>query len=131
MSIREYIQRQKERHFLYRDGDKLALQKASLEKERKELQERRNLENSVRAEQKKISELRSAPAKERMANIRSVFQGLKKAAERSNAAVSKFSNSDTKSPFSGGGNPFGPDPKINKTETAKPKARQIVINIKE
>lgn len=127
MNIREYIQRKKEEHFLYRDTDKLALQKASLEKERKELQARRALESSVRAEQKQISELRSAPRKERMASISRGFQGFKKAAENVNKGISKFSNSESKSPFSSGGNPFGPDPKVDKKPADRP--RQIVINI--
>lgn len=127
MNIREYIQRKKEEHFLYRDSDKLQLQKASLEKERKELQARRALESSVRAEQKQISELRSAPRKERMAGISRGFQGLKKAADNANKGISKFSSQKSTSPFSAGGNPFGPDPKVEKKAAERP--RQIVINI--
>lgn len=129
MNIREFIQRKKEEHFLYRDSDKLALQKASLEKERKALQARRDLENSVRKEQKAVRDLRNEPVKRQLAGIRSGFQTLQKNAERVNKSVSAFSNPDVKSPFSSGVNPFGPDKK--KEEVKNPKTRTVVINIKE
>jgi len=127
MNISEFIRKKKEEHFLYRDGDKLALQKATLEKERKALQERRNLENDVKKEQKAIKDLRNEPIKNRLAAIKAGFQGLQKAAD----GVSKFDNHQVKSPFSSGASPFGPDKKPEKPTTEKPKGRTITINLKE
>lgn len=126
MNISSWIQKKKEEHFLYRDSDKLALQKASLEKERKALQERRNLERDVRKEQQAIKDLRSEPTKNRLAAIRKGFQGLQKASEN----VTKFSNPNSKSPFAPLNSPFGHDKK-SPPPTEKPKARTIVVNIKE
>lgn len=130
MNIREFIQRQKEHHFTYRDADKLALQKANLERERKELEARAKLQNEVRKEQQAIKDIKREPVRRGLSGIRQGFQGLQKAAERSNKAVSAFSNPDVKSPFSSGKSPFGPDtPK--KPDVKNPKTRTIVVNIKD
>lgn len=128
MDILGFIQRQKEHHFTYRDADKLALQKASLERERKELEARAKLQNEVRKEQQAIKDIKREPVRRGLSGIRQGFQGLQKAAERSNKAVSAFSNPDVKSPFSSGSNPFGPDKKKFDEKKAE-RPRQIVINI--
>lgn len=127
MNIRDFIQRKKEQHFVYRDADKLAVQKANLERERKELEVRSKLQADVRKEQSTIRDLKREPLKRSLDGIGQTFRNLKTTSERANKSFSQFSGPSIKGPLTPDKNPFGPDKK--EPGVKNPKARTVVVRI--